>query len=55
MNSYFSDLKVRRKNIDFWVCAQVLVRTLSNDFSEDEDKIQLVYNGSVLLDLHPLP
>ena len=55
MNSYFSDWKVRRKNIEGWVCAQVLVRTPSSDFSEEEDKTQLIYSGSVLLDLHPLP
>ena len=55
MNSYFSDWKVRRKNIDCWVCAQVLVRTPSSDFSEEKDKTQLVYSGSVPLDLHPLP
>ena len=55
MNSYFSDLKVRRKNIEGWVCAQVLVRTPSSDFSEEENKTQLIYSGSVFLDLHPLP
>ena len=54
MNSCFSDWKVRRKNIEGWVCAQVLVRTLSSDFSEKEDKTQLVYSGSVIFYLHPL-
>ena len=54
VNSCFSNWKARRKNIEGWVCAQVLVRAPSSDFSEEEDKTQLIYSGSVLLDLHPL-
>ena len=43
------------EEIEGWVCTQVLVGTLSNDFSEEGNETQLIYSGSVLLDLHPIP
>ena len=42
------------EEIEGWVCTQMLVGTPSSDFSENENEAQLIYSGSVLLDLHPL-
>ena len=42
------------KEIEGLVCTQVLVGTPSSDFSENGNEEQLIYSGSILLDLHPL-
>ena len=51
----FFGLRGQEEENEGWVCAQVLVGTPSSDFSEEENETQLIYSGSVLLDLHPLP
>ena len=53
MNSYFR-FKRLGEEIENLVCTQVLAGTLSIDFSEKGNETQLIYSGSVLLDLRPL-
>ena len=51
----FFGLRGQEEEDEGWVCTQVLVGTPSSDFSEEENETQLIYSGSILLDLHPLP
>ena len=51
----FFGLRNYEEEIEGLVCTQVLVGTPSSDFSENEIETELIYSGSVLLDLHPLP